>query len=68
MGYGCTVVFSALGGAGSNYLQGVGVYIQRPSSFHGQKYLYGYHTRLSQSDVLVDRTLIQVQFTAYRPV
>ena len=25
-------------------------------------------TRLSQSDVLVDRTLIQVQFTAYRPV
>lgn len=30
MGYGCTMVFSALGGAGSNYLQGAGVYIQRP--------------------------------------
>lgn len=29
MGYGCTMVFSALGGAGSNYLQGAGVYIQR---------------------------------------
>lgn len=32
MGYGCTMVFSALGGAGSNYLQGAGVYIQRPLS------------------------------------
>lgn len=29
MGYCCTMVFSALGGAGSNYLQGAGVYIQR---------------------------------------
>lgn len=29
MGYGCTMVFSALGGAGSNYLQGADVYIQR---------------------------------------
>lgn len=32
MGYGCTMVFSALGGAGSNYLQDAGVYIQRPLS------------------------------------
>lgn len=30
MGYGCTVVFSASGGAGSDYLQGAGVDIQRP--------------------------------------
>lgn len=30
MGYGCTVVFSAPGGAGSDYLQGTGVDIQRP--------------------------------------
>ena len=30
MGYGCTVVFSAPGGAGSDYLQCTGVDIQRP--------------------------------------
>ena len=30
MGYGCTLVFSAPGGAGSDYLQGIGVDIQRP--------------------------------------
>ena len=36
--------------------------------FHGQKCRYGYPAGLCQSDVFVDRTLVQVQFTAYRPV